>query len=172
VVARGLFVRSALLCLQRPPPPPESVIAQVEQLLAADLTERERADFRAATSPCKNCHSSIDGFGLMLENYDAIGRYRDELDGTPINPQVDLGTLGYPGVFEGAVDFASTAAEDPQFTACLARHLAVYATGEDGLATNDCELDAFTEAPPGEMTLPDIVASLARSPLLTTRSGD
>jgi hypothetical protein len=172
VVARGLFVRSSLLCLQRPPPPPESVIAQVEELLAADLTERERADFRAATSPCKNCHSSIDGFGLMLENYDAIGRYRNELDGTPIDPQVDLGTLGYPGVFEGAVDFASTAAEDPQFTACLARHLAVYATGEDGLATNDCELDAFTEAPPGEMTLPDIVASLARSPLLTTRSGD
>lgn len=172
VVARGLFVRSALLCLQRPPPPPESVIAQVQELLAADLTERERADFRAATSPCKNCHSSIDGFGLMLENYDAIGRYREELNGTPIDPEVDLASLGYPGVFEGAVDFATTAAEDPQFTACLARHLAVYATGEDGLATGDCELASFADAAPGEMSLPEIVASLARSPLLTTRSGD
>jgi len=173
VVARGLFVRSALLCLQRPPPPPESVIAAVQELLAADLTERERADFRAKTSPCMNCHSSIDGFGLMLENYDAIGRYRQELpNGDAIDPTVDLGTLGYPGVFDGAVDFATTAAEDPQFTACLARHLAVYATGEDGLATKDCELEPFAEAAPGEMTLPEIVTSLARSPLLTTRSGD
>ncbi|HWO14084.1 MAG TPA: DUF1592 domain-containing protein, partial [Polyangiaceae bacterium] len=115
VVARGLFVRSALLCLPRPPPPPEAVIAQVQDLLAADLTERERADFRAATSPCNGCHSSIDGFGLMLENYDAVGRYRTELDGTTIDPRVDLGSLGYPGVFDGAVDFAATAAEDPQF---------------------------------------------------------
>jgi len=172
VVARGLFVRASLLCLQRPPPPPEAVIAQVEELLAADLTERERADFRAATSPCKNCHSSIDGFGLMLENYDAIGRFREDLEGTPIDPQVDLGTLGYPGVFDGAVDFATTAAEDSQFTACLARHLAVYATGEDGLATNDCELEPFAQAAPSEMSLPEIVATLARSPLLTTRSGD
>lgn len=172
VVARGLFVRSALLCLPRPPPPPEAVIAQVEALLAADMTERERADFRAATSPCKNCHSTIDGFGLMLENYDPIGRFREDLEGEPIDPEVDLGTLGYPGVFDGAVDFATTAAEDPQFTACLARHLAVYATGEDGLATRDCELEAFADAAPGEMSLPEIVASLARSPLLTTRSGD
>jgi hypothetical protein len=48
----------------------------------------------------------------------------------------------------------------------------VYATGEDGLATRDCELEAFADAAPGEMSLPEIVASLARSPLLTTRSGD
>ncbi|HKO93173.1 MAG TPA: DUF1592 domain-containing protein [Polyangiaceae bacterium] len=172
VVARGLFVRSELLCLPRPPPPPEAVIAQVQELLAADLTERERAEFRAATSPCNGCHASIDGFGLMLETYDAIGRYREELNGEPIDPQVALDTLGYPGQFDGAVDFAATAAADPQFSACLARHFAVYATGEDGLGTRDCELKPFGAALPAETSLPQIIAALARSPLLTTRSGD
>lgn len=172
VVARGLFVRASLLCLDRPPPPPEDVIAQVQELLAADLTERERADFRAMTSPCKNCHSSIDGFGLMLENYDAIGRYRTELDGEPIDATVDLGPLGYEGTYSGVVDFVSAAAEDPQFTACMARHLAVYATGEDIVKTRDCELEGFANAVPSEMTLSEIVASLAESPLLTTRSGE
>jgi hypothetical protein len=172
VVARGLFVRASLLCMDRPPPPPEEVIAQVNELLAADLTERERADFRAMTSPCKNCHSSIDGFGLMLENYDAIGRYRTELEGEPIDPTVNLGPLGYEGTFTGAVDFVSAAAADPQFTACMARHLAVYATGEDIVKTNDCELDGFANAVPSEMTLSEIVATLAESPLLTTRSGE
>ncbi len=172
VVARGLFVRASLLCLTPPPPPPEEVIAQVQQLLAADLTEKERADFRAMTSPCKNCHSSIDGFGLMLENYDAIGRYRTELEGQPIDATVDLTALDYPGVFTGAVEFVTAAAEDPQFTACMARHLAVYATGEDIVKTRDCELDGFAETPPSEMTLSEIIASLAESPLLTTRSGE
>jgi len=172
VVARGLFVRASLLCLDRPPPPPESLISSIQDLLAADLTERERAEFRAMTSPCLNCHSSIDGFGLMLENYDAIGRYRTELDGQPIDASVDLGPLGFEGVYSGAVEFASAAAEDPQFTACLARHLAVYATGEDIVKTKDCELEGFTSAAPGEMTLSQIVTSLAQSPLLTTRSGE
>ena len=42
------------------------------------------------TSPCKNCHESMDPFGLMFENYDAIGRYRQELEGAPIDPSVSL----------------------------------------------------------------------------------
>jgi hypothetical protein len=172
VVARGLFVRSSLLCLLPPPPPPENVIAQVQALLAADLTERERADFRARTSPCDGCHVSMDVFGLMLENYDPIGRFREDLRGAPIDASVDLGNVGYPGTFEGAVDFVASAAEDPQFSACIARHLAVYATGNDAVATRDCELDEFQEMVPTQTGLKEIVTSLAGSALLRTRSGE
>jgi len=172
VVARGLFVRSSLLCLPRPPPPPEAVLAQVQALLAADLTERERADFRAKTSPCNGCHSGVDAFGLMLENYDAIGRYREELGGEPIDPTIDLTSVGFPGTFEGAVGFVGAAAESPDFSACVARHLAVYATGEDGLATRDCELQEFEQMAPRETDLRQIVTALAGSALLRTRSGE
>jgi hypothetical protein len=172
VVARGLFVRSALLCLPRPPPPPEAIIAQVEALLAADLTERERADFRAMTSPCNGCHQSVDAFGLMLENYDAIGRFRQELDGEAIDPSINLDSVGFPGTFAGAVDFVATAAESEQFSACVARHLAVYATGDDALATRDCEFDEFTDMAPTQTDLRQIVTSLAGSALLRTRSGE
>lgn len=172
VVARGLFVRSALLCLPRPPPPPEAVIAQIEALLAADMTERERAEFRAVTSPCNGCHRSIDGFGLMLESYDAVGRFRTELEGEPIDPTVALDSLGFPGTFDGVVDFAATASESTDFSACLARHLAVYATGDDGLSTSDCELREFKQMAPTQTNLRQIVSSLAGSALLGTRSGE
>jgi hypothetical protein len=172
VVARGLFVRSALLCLPRPPPPPEDVIAQVQALLAADLTERERADFRAMTSPCNGCHQAMDAFGLMLENYDAIGRFRQELAGEVIDSTVNLDSVGFPGTFAGAVDFVATAAESAQLSACVARHLAVYATGDDGLATRDCELEEFKGLAPAETDLRQIVTSLAGSALLRTRSGE
>jgi len=172
VVARGLFVRSAMLCLIPPPPPPEAILAQVQALLAADLTERERADFRAMTSPCNGCHQSVDAFGLMLENYDAIGRFRQELDGEAIDSSVSLDSVGFPGTFAGAVDFVATAAESEQFSACVARHLAVYATGDDGLATRDCEFDEFTDTAPTQTDLRQIVTSLAGSALLRTRSGE
>jgi hypothetical protein len=172
VVARGLFVRSSLLCLPRPPPPPEAVLAQVQALLAADLTERERADFRAMTSPCNGCHAGMDGFGLMLENYDPIGRYRDQLDGgEPIDPTVDLTRLGFPGTFSGVVDFAETAAQSTDFSACVARHLAVYATGDDSVATDNCELAEFKQMVPEETDLRQIVTALASSSLLRTRAG-
>jgi hypothetical protein len=172
VVARGLFVRSTLLCLQRPPPPPEAVLAQVQALLAADLTERQRAEFRAMTSPCNGCHTSVDGFGLMLENYDPIGRYRDQLGGEPIDATVDLTALGFPGTYAGAVDFAAAAAQSSDFSACVARHLAVYATGDDSIATPDCELAEFKEKLPTETDLRQIVSRLAGSSLLRIRSGE
>jgi hypothetical protein len=172
VVARGLFVRSALLCLPRPPPPPEAILAQVQALLAADLTEKQRADFRAMTSPCNGCHAFVDGFGLMLENYDPIGRYRQQLGGEPIDATVDLTSLGFPGTFVGAVEFAETAAESTDFSACMARHLAVYATGDDSVATSDCELAAFKQLPPASTDLRQIVSTLAGSSLLRTRSGE
>lgn len=173
VVARGLFVRSALLCLAPPPPPPEDVIAQVQALLAADLSERERAEFRAMTSPCNGCHATMDAYGLMLERYDAIGRYRSELDGEPIDAAIEVGeAAGFPGNFADVGEFTGTVAQAPQFTSCIARHLAVYATGDDALSARSCELDAFDTLIPTDASLAQIVVQLAGSPLLRTRSGE
>lgn len=172
VVARGLFVRASLFCLPGPPPKPDSLIAPIPEVVSAALDERESANFRVATSPCMSCHESIDPFGLLFESYDAVGRYRQELDGAPIDPSVSLDGAGFPGTFQGVVDFADTAAESPDFSACVARHLAVYATGVESLATTDCEFGALRELPPSEISLREIIAGLAGSALLRTRAGE
>src|SRR5262245_26158629 len=101
VVARGLFVRASLLCLPAPPPKPEALLAQVPAFVGANLDQRQSAQFRAATSPCSTCHNLMDPFGLLFENYDAIGRYRRELEGVPIDASVRLDGAGFPGAFEG-----------------------------------------------------------------------
>jgi Protein of unknown function (DUF1592)/Protein of unknown function (DUF1588)/Protein of unknown function (DUF1595) len=172
VVARGRFVRARLLCLQGPPPKPESLIAQLQDVVFAELDERELAEYRALNSPCRNCHDSIDPFGLLFENYDTIGRYRQELDGAPIDASVSLDGVGFPGTFQGVLDFVDTAAESPDFSACVARQLAVYATGDERLTTADCEFGALRELPPTETSLRQIIAGLAGSALLRTRSGE
>src|SRR5262249_14138260 len=77
VVSRGLYVNSNVLCNQTPPPPPASVAQQVAAQKADNtLTERQKSDFRRMTSPCSGCHGGFDQYGLVLETYDGIGRFR------------------------------------------------------------------------------------------------
>ncbi|WP_437670176.1 DUF1592 domain-containing protein [Sorangium sp. So ce131] len=172
VVARGLFVRGALLCLPKLPSPPETLADAVTDLLNADMTERERADVRAMNATCGACHRGIDPFGLMLENYDPLGRYRETLAGEPIDARGELkGLPGVAGSYANAVEFADAIAQKKEFAACLTRNLITYGTDDDRLAPDDCQVADVVEAlPEGARTLPAIVKAIAMSSVLTDRT--
>ncbi len=174
VVARGLFVRGALLCLPKIPPPPEAVKAQVEEQvkLAATMTQQELAAKRASTDPCRSCHSQFDPAGLLLENYDPIGRYRTELKGAPITVSVDLAGFGaIQGNFTGAVAFAQAAAASPVFTSCLVQQLMTYGTRDEELTSDSCDVgEAMTKLPAAGVTFKDIVKQVGLSPALRLRT--
>lgn len=173
VVARGLFVNGPLLCLPKIPSPPEDAIAAVEEQLEHDMTERERAQVRAVTSPCKNCHSQFDAFGLLFENYDAIGKYRTELDGEPIDARVDFSKMAsFDGEYENAVSFVEALAERPEFVQCVTRHLLAYGTGEGGLRSTDCEVQQVTASLSEQSSLGDVVRAVVRSDALTVRKSE
>jgi hypothetical protein len=79
VVGRGLLVNAALVCNVNPPFP-ESLAGEIEaaNVLLADATEQEKAAYRADRSrPCATCHPNFDVYGLALENFDTIARYRE-----------------------------------------------------------------------------------------------
>lgn len=171
VVARGLFVRGALLCLPKIDSPPEALAGQIMALLAADMSERERADVRAMTSPCNGCHAGFDPFGLLLESYDPLGRHRDEVDGQPIDTNTSLAGLGsFMGMYADAVSFAQAAASSPEFTSCLTRNLIAYGTGDDALVSNDCQVDNAVAQLPASPTMRDLVRVATASPALTYRT--
>jgi hypothetical protein len=171
VVARGLFVRGALLCLPKIPGPPESLADDIQALLEADMTERERADVRATTQPCGGCHANFDPFGLLLESYDPLGRLRSEIDGEPIDTVTALDGLGsFAGSYPDAVSFAQAAAGSPEFKGCLTRNLIAYGTGDDALKTTDCQVtDAVTRLPAAP-TMRDVVRAATASPALIYRT--
>lgn len=173
VVARGLFVNGPLLCLPKIPSPPEDAVAQVEAQLKEDLTERERAQLRAETSPCNNCHEQFDTFGLLFENYDAIGKYRTTLNGEPIDASVDFSkNARFDGVYATAVEFAEALAERPELTQCVTRHLLAYGTGDEGLTGNDCAVQRAVAQLPEHSTLTDVLVALAGSPALSIRKAE
>ena len=173
VVARGLFVRGAMLCLPKVPAPPANLAGAIEEQLKADMTEKERAEYRKNTSPCGGCHMNFDPFGLLLEAYDPIGRYRTEVKGMPVDASMDLTGLGsFSGSYAGAVKMAEATASSPEFSACIARNLAVYATSDDALGTDSCQIQKLAAQLPaqGASSFQQLVKAVTQSGLLTLRA--
>jgi hypothetical protein len=79
-------VNASVVCDVNPPFPetdPE-VTAAIAGL--ADRSEREQAVYRASIGRCADCHKRFDAFGMVLEPYDAVGRFRTtDLAGRPID---------------------------------------------------------------------------------------
>src|SRR5262249_20684355 len=83
-VLRGKWVLEAMLGTP-PAPPPPNVPPLEDQQGAAPKTVRERLTQHRANAVCASCHNRIDPLGFALENYDALGRWRTEESGRPID---------------------------------------------------------------------------------------
>jgi hypothetical protein len=90
-VLRGKWVLENVL--GDPPPPPPPNVPELEEAKHGEQTPqtlRERLEQHRQNATCASCHNRIDPLGFGLENYDVLGRWRDETDGQPIDSK---GTL-------------------------------------------------------------------------------
>jgi mono/diheme cytochrome c family protein len=83
-VIRGSWILKNLLG-SPPPPPPENVPTLEDGTVDASLPIRERLAAHRDNEACAGCHRLIDPIGFSLENFDAIGRWRSEEAGVPID---------------------------------------------------------------------------------------
>jgi cytochrome c553 len=82
-IHRGVFLaRSVLGRTLRPPP---EAFTPLPADLHPDLTTRERVALQTKPEACLACHGMINPLGFTLENFDAVGRYRKEENGRPID---------------------------------------------------------------------------------------
>jgi hypothetical protein len=86
-VKRGLFILDNLLGTPPPPPPPD--IPPLEDAAKAmkdkKLTLRETLALHREQPLCSSCHNRMDPLGLALDNFNAMGMWRDQERGTPID---------------------------------------------------------------------------------------
>jgi hypothetical protein len=153
------------------PGPPEALGSRIQDLLKADMTERQRADVRKQDATCSGCHAGIDPYGLLLESYDPLGKYRTTLNGKPIDPSGEVGTGNLlPGNYKNALAFIEAAAAAPEFATCLGTRLLGYATQDDALPASACQVQGmFTQLAPKSVTMPQLVKAVAASPALRLR---
>ena len=79
-VRRAAWVREKLL--NDPPAPPPPGAGEIQPNTAgANLTVRQRLELHRKEPTCASCHSTLDGYGMALENYDAIGAWSTAQDG-------------------------------------------------------------------------------------------
>jgi hypothetical protein len=91
-VKRGVWVLEQVLGQRVPPAPPNvPALEKQDQKKVANLTLRQRTELHRTNAVCANCHKLLDPIGFGLENFDAIGRWRDKDEsGGPIDAVGEL----------------------------------------------------------------------------------
>jgi hypothetical protein len=91
-VKRGVWVLEQVLGQHVPPAPPNvPALEKQDQKKVANLTLRQRTELHRTNAVCNNCHKILDPIGFGLENFDAIGRWRDKDEsGGPIDAVGEL----------------------------------------------------------------------------------
>jgi mono/diheme cytochrome c family protein len=126
-VLRGVFVLRNILGAP-PPPPPPNVPALDESKMAANLSMRQRLAAHRDNAACASCHRTIDAAGFSLENYNAVGQWRDlEVDGQPVDAS---GAVPGGGEFRGIDGLEEALLARPElFVATLTENLLTFALG-------------------------------------------
>lgn len=89
VVKRGKWILDNLLASPPPPPPPD-VPALVDHRDGRPLTAREQLEMHRKNPACASCHVRMDPLGFALENYDAVGGWRQQDAGQVIDASAIL----------------------------------------------------------------------------------
>jgi hypothetical protein len=126
-VLRGAWVLDKLIGAP-PAPPPPTVVANLDQKPGeAPKTVRARLELHRDNPTCKMCHGVIDPTGLALENFDAIGRFRQN-DAQAGNAHIDASTTLASGTaINGPVELrAYLASRSDAFVTSLTERLLTY----------------------------------------------
>jgi len=131
IVPRGLGVKALFLCFETPPPPEqlnqEGGPIKSQAAMLDMMTAQEQVKTRRETSPCNNCHPTFDPYGLVLDWYDVVGRYRtvDDL-GKPIDGTTTLPADVGGATVHSALELADELQKNTVFMNCMSRTMMQY----------------------------------------------
>jgi hypothetical protein len=128
-VKRGLFVLANLLGTPAPPAPAD--VPPLEKAAKEKGTEssmRQLMELHRSDSLCASCHARMDPLGLALEHYNALGYWRDDDRGQPIDT---AGRLITGERFADAAELSRALAgpRRKDYHRCLTEKLLTYSLG-------------------------------------------
>lgn len=168
-VLRGKYVLENLLASPPPPPPPNVPSLKTEGNKSGEqLSLREAMQQHRAQPACANCHARMDPIGFAMENFDAVGRWRDSDAGKPIDVSSKLadGT-----VVDGIEGVRNLVLRDPaRFAGAVTEKLMMYATGRNVQYFDDPAIrEIVHNAAANDYRFSDLVLGVTRSVPFQTR---
>jgi hypothetical protein len=160
-ILRGVFVLERLLCSPPPPPPPNVADIPPPDMGEGPMTTRQRIEKTHVAAACVTCHESIDNLGFAFNNYDAVGQFRTQENGLPVD---STGKHPELGAYNGAIELSQRLAESESVKACAVTHWFRFGMGRSEAADDACELDrlkASFNASGGSFR--DLVVDIVRS---------
>jgi hypothetical protein len=134
VTLRGRWLLANLLGAPPPPPPPDVPTLKAPGQDGQPQSLRKRMELHRQSAVCASCHQRMDPLGFSLENFDALGKWRTESDGAPVDAAASLpdGTR-----FAGIAGLRRLIESHPDdFVRTFTEKLLAYATGR-GIETSD-----------------------------------
>lgn len=139
-VLRGHWLLQSVLGTPVPPPPPD--VPELKEHGPKPASVREMLEQHRASKACSSCHDRIDPLGFALENFDALGRFRDKDEaGLPLDTSAQVKGAKFSG-FQGLREYL--ASHENQFSSQFARKLLGYALGRSVLPSDKQLLKAVT----------------------------
>lgn len=142
-VKRGKWILENLLNTPPPPPPPgvPELEAQKEKLTGS---LRQRMEQHRENPACASCHARMDALGFGLENYDAIGGWRDKDEEIAIDPSGELpggNAFKTPAELRGILK-----KREAEFRGCVTEKLLTYALGRGVEYQDKCTVVSISTA--------------------------
>ena len=161
---RGQYIQERFLCFSVPPPPPE-VIPDLPEPPDGPITLRELLEtIHLNDEGCAACHAYMDPYGFTFEGFNALGAWRTEDNGLPIDTAVVDGTFG---PLADASELAAKLAADPRIGRCLVDNMIRFGRGSLEDPANEAQqmLALYDEFGAAEFRVQEMLVSFVMSPM-------
>ena len=173
-ITRGAWI-SGVIFNDPPEPPPADVptLENDDSELAKQMTLRERFSSHRDNPDCAGCHKKLDPLGFALENFDAVGRWRDQYhNGREVDSS---GILFRKHKFNDVVEFKDAImSEKDRFTKALVSHLLSFSLGRKLSAFDSPTVDLVAKkVKESDYSLRVMIHEIVQSdPFLSHNKGD
>lgn len=149
-VKRGKWVLENILGTPPPPAPPNVPVLSDDKNMGKPLTGtlRQRMEEHRKSPICASCHTQMDAIGFGMENFNAVGGWRDTDGGDKIDPS---GSLPGGMKFNGPAELIKVLkSKKVLFVRNFTEKLMTYALGRGLESTDRCEIDTIVQALPAK----------------------
>ena len=177
-VRRAVWIRDRLLNDPPAPPPPDVPSLEEAKPEFQKLTIREQLEVHREREACAGCHRNIDPWGIALENFDAVGLWRDEVRGRKNGKGFETKPVMASDILPNGTQLSGVTGlrdylvekKDKQFCRALLSRLLTYAVGRRLELSDEREIDdLMTAADENNYRLGDMVRAIVQSPAFQTK---